>query len=203
MKRLVLILSFLGLSLGVEAQSFKGALLAGVNLSQVDGDRLSGYNKLGPVFGIAISREIRDKWSLEMDILGSFKGARPRSDENNLGTLVFRRLNAVYVEVPFLLRYEYEKFHFLGGASFGVLVNAQREDNVGTFDVTDTYRRLEFAGILGATYAFTEKWELFTRFSYSLSCVSGVNCGSLFVNPKLRVGYFNNVLAFGLIRNFG
>ncbi|TNE78985.1 MAG: PorT family protein [Bacteroidetes bacterium] len=202
MKRLVLILSLFLLASGSYAQSFKGALLAGVNLSQVDGDRLSGYNKVGPVFGVAISRGLKENWSLEMDILGSFKGARPRADENNLGTLAFRRLNAIYVEVPFLLRYHYQKFKFLGGASFGVLVAAQREDNVGTFDVTDSYKRMEFTGIFGATYALNKQWELFSRFSYSLGCVSGVNCGSLFVNPKLRVGYFNNVLAFGLIRKF-
>lgn len=202
MKRIVFILCLCFLAFNSQAQSFKGAIMAGVNLSQVDGDRLSGYNKLGPVFGIAISREIKPKWSLEMDILGSFKGARPKSDENNLGTLTFRRLNMVYVEVPFLIRYEYEKFHFLGGASFGVLVNAQREDNIGTFDVTDSYKRMEFTSILGASYAIAKKWEVFGRFSYSLACVSGVNCGSLFVNPKLRVGHFNNVISIGLTRSF-
>ena len=58
-KKIVYIFFFLISAWNVQAQEFGAALLIGSNFSQVDGDQLGGYNKVGLNAGLEINRQIK------------------------------------------------------------------------------------------------------------------------------------------------
>lgn len=200
----ILILSALLFCFGVSyAQEFKGGLVLGINASQVDGDNLSGYNKIGPLLGVSITRKLKaDHFSVRGEFLLSVKGAKAFIDENNIGVVDLRKLNNVYIDIPLMLQYQYKKFTFEAGPTLGVLLYATREDIKGKTTVTSDYNRFELAAFLGVDYGLKKGWSVFGRYSYSMMCIAGINCGSVFTNPKLRAGYFNNVIGVGLRKSF-
>jgi hypothetical protein len=58
----------------VSAQSFLGALAFGGNLTQVDGDEMYGFKKLGFNVGVSAIYPFTDKWSMSIEASFSQKG---------------------------------------------------------------------------------------------------------------------------------
>ncbi len=185
----------------VQAQEFKSGYMLGVSATQVDGDNLSGYNKLGPHLGIFVERMFGDKFSVRPEFLFTIKGAKNYIDINNIADPI--KTAFYYVEVPFFLNYRIKKFQVEAGPSFGVLMYAYNNDNTGIYETTDMYNRMEWAAHVGVSYRLKESMLLYGRYSYSMDCVDGGNCGALFTSPKLRPGYFHNVISVGMRRYFG
>ncbi|MFA4863775.1 MAG: hypothetical protein WC605_08400, partial [Bacteroidales bacterium] len=61
LKYLLIVSLLLALSSPLSAQRFKGAVMGGMNLSQVDGDEVYGYKRVGGHFGLAAILPIK-KW---------------------------------------------------------------------------------------------------------------------------------------------
>lgn len=196
---LLVIILFLGLS--VHAQEFRSGFMLGVSATQVDGDNLSGYNKLGPHVGIFVERMFGDKFGLRPEFLFTIKGAKNYVDIDNTANPF--KSSFYYIEVPFFLSYRVKKFQFEAGPSFGVLMYSYNSDNSGKYVMTDKYNRMEWAAHLGVSYRLKESMQLYGRYSYSMDCVDGGNCGKLFTSPKLRPGYFHNVISVGMRKYFG
>ena len=76
MKKLVLMLWLSSIITAAIAQDFGAQFLVGANFSQVDGDQLGGYNKLGANLGVQIDREITEDWSGAFELRYSMKGAK-------------------------------------------------------------------------------------------------------------------------------
>ena len=57
------------------AQTFSAMLVGGFNLSQIDGDKLGGFNKIGFNTGARVSAKLSDRWSLSTEFLYSQQGA--------------------------------------------------------------------------------------------------------------------------------
>ena len=90
-------------------QNFKAAILVGANFSQVDGDQLGGYNKLGLNTGIEISRSVNDNWDAAFEIRYTMKGSKKVLDPKSLDPTL--KLSYHYIEVPLLAKYRgFEKF---------------------------------------------------------------------------------------------
>lgn len=185
----------------VQAQEFKSGYMLGVSATQVDGDNHSGYNKLGPHLGIFVERMFGEKFSVRPEFLFTIKGAKNYIDITNIADPI--KTAFYYVEVPFFLNYRIKKFQVEAGPSFGVLMYAYNNDNTGIYETTGMYNRMEWAAHVGASYRLKESMLLYGRYSYSMDCVDGGNCGALFTSPKLRPGYFHNVISVGMRRYFG
>lgn len=200
-------LTFLFLFFGfgtLQAQKFNADYMLGLNLCQIDGDRLSGYNKFGLHTGLGISRELREDLDFRLEFLLSIKGAKRQIDSSNMGaTDIINKQSIRYFEIPLLLAYKKDHFGVEGGISMGVMLNGFIWDYTGRYPVGNTIKRFEFAGHLGATYQLTEEWTAYTRFSYSLNAVSPGPSGSLWMNPKIRPGYFHNVITVGIRKQLG
>lgn len=188
-------LSFLFGSQNSFAQEFRLGANLGASLTQVDGDNLSGYNKMGPHLGIFVERELKANFGFHFDFLFTIKGAKNYVDINNITDPL--KSAFYYAEVPLLLTYQVQKFKIEAGPSFGVLVWAYNKNNLGRQNTTDLYNRLEWAFHTGVSYTYNPSLAFYARYSYSLDCVDGGNCGKLFSNPKLRPGYFHNVISVG------
>ena len=65
------------------AQPFFGGVSAGLNVSQVDGDGFSGYNKAGLYAGFFVNTMIREKMGAQFEIRYSEKGSSKKSSAEN------------------------------------------------------------------------------------------------------------------------
>ena len=80
MKKLFLFSIFMIFALlGLQAQNFKAGLLAGAVPSQVDGDNMSGFNKIGWTAGAYLSLEQGENLVWQLDIAYTTKGSRQKS----------------------------------------------------------------------------------------------------------------------------
>ena len=50
------------------AQRFEASVVAGVNLSQLDGDKLNGFHLVGANVGGKVSAILGDRWQLSMEM---------------------------------------------------------------------------------------------------------------------------------------
>ncbi|MEY2924923.1 MAG: hypothetical protein RLZZ337_1471 [Bacteroidota bacterium] len=199
MKKIVHIFFFLICSVIATAQDFGAAVLVGANFSQVDGDQLGGYNKLGINAGIEINRQIKPEWQGCFEIRYSMKGAKKVIDINNPSPDL--KLSYHYLEVPVLVKYtEFNKITPYGGVSLGVNVFNERDDN-GFISKEEKLNRGEIGFHLGANYQWTDKWSLDVRHSYSLFSIRDypiiINSPTVFG----RAGWYNRLFTFGLRYN--
>lgn len=183
-----------------QAQDFKLGYLAGLTASQVDGDNLSGYNKIGPHLGIFVDRSLGTKFNMRAEFLFTIKGAKNYIDIDNITDPL--KTAFYYIEVPFMLNYRIKKFQVEAGPSFGVLMYAFNNDKLGRYTTTSSYNRMDWEMNLGLSYILKQDLLVYSRFSYSLTCIDGVNCGKLFTAPKRRPGYFHNSVSLGIRKYF-
>ena len=197
MKNVFLLFWLLTLSSTVLAQSFGAQLALGANFSQVDGDQLGGYNKLGANVGVQINREINDIWQAAFEMRYSMKGAKkvidPDAPEPTL------KLSYHFVEVPLMAKYtKLKKVTPYGGLSVGVNVFNERNDD-GIISEEEALQRFEVCFLLGVTYHLTDKIGLDLRHSYSLLSIRDypvvVNSPTVFG----RAGWFNRLFTAGIV----
>ena len=127
----VLLFFFLGRT--VQAQIIQGAVIFGGNLTQVDGDEVYGFNRVGFNVGASAIIPINDHWSVSIEALYAQKGAyrgplwKPIPPDTVDGRYSYR-LN--YAEIPILLHYNDKDVMTFGlGFSFGRLVSYTEYDN--------------------------------------------------------------------------
>ncbi len=200
-KTFIVIFIMLLSSSSLFAQGYKADLLLGANFSQVDGDQLGGYNKLGLNIGIAISRPLTKPWEASFEILYTQKGSKKVIDPDNITPTL--KIDYHYVEVPLLARYKLnKKIRFFGGPSIGVNVFNQRDDN-GIVLKEKQLLKYEVALHLGGSYHLTDKLSADLRHSYSLLSIRDF---PIVVNSPTwfgRAGWYNRLFTVGLRYNLG
>jgi hypothetical protein len=164
---------------GVYAQQFGGGLVAGVNFSQVDGDQFGGYNKPGLCVGLSVNRKHGDHWTFQGELLYNQKGSRKPIDPDDPNPLIFiLRLN--YLEMPLLARYRTGDFSFEAGPSFGVLVAAKKDLNLG-FQPEPGINPTELSMNIGVSYHFNEQWAFLLRHNSSLLRIGNPYTGGIYL----------------------
>lgn len=153
---LLLLLFFLNPKAGF-SQRFIGGITGGMNISQIDGDDLAGYNKVGLIGGGYVSTILSDRWQLSLELLYSQQGSRQSSSDGFYGT--FDKIQLNFVEVPVLINFKEWKFHVQGGLSYLRLIDRKLIETTGV-DVTDQFPLQEgtFSMIFGLTYFSSEQW---------------------------------------------
>jgi len=196
--KLVAVFMFSLLCSGASAQDFTGGLKVGFDLSQIDGDQLSGYHKGGLIAGGFINRSLGPKlnWQMEMFYItkGSKKGINPEKNQ-----LDYMRIAVNYIEVPMLLQFWMEKLkiNFELGLSFSALVTSKEENGDGETTIIGPFRPFGFGSLAGLNYAFSDQLSGTARISYSLSPIA-VDNKVLFTIWNRFGGSYNNVLEFAL-----
>lgn len=154
------------------AQDFQGGFFAGPVTSQVDGDRLGGYDKSSFHFGFFTKRFFGDHLGFQMEIKYIGKGSRKKISVNQ--GINYYLLKLQYIEVPLLFMFKYnDKFTFCAGPSYGVLLKAEEDfDGYGFVEPSDPpYKSFEIAGQAGFYYFLNETLSAEFRISYSLSAI--------------------------------
>jgi len=164
----LILLLFGGSQLQAQDRRFTGRLVGGVNLAQIDGDQLSGYNKLGAQAGIKVYSLLDDRWSFSLGLLYSQQGSSRNLNDSPSAALDRIQLNLV--EAPVMIHFTDWKFQVGAGLSYGRLINFTVEDVFGE-DVTELqdYNENLFQVAVGVSFHFSDRFGLNVRWSRQIN----------------------------------
>lgn len=150
-----------------QAQRFKAAVVAGLNMAQLDGDDLAGYHQPGINAGLRTSALLSDKWQLGLELLFSQQGSDRVPDDPFLTNYDKFRFNMV--EVPAMIQFCEWKLQLAGGLSYSRLINYRIRD-LGGNDISSNFDidRNNVSVLLGGTYLPSEKWGIDVRWTRAL-----------------------------------
>lgn len=166
-KNIILISIFLSLVNIAFSQGFRGGLLLGATATQVTGDKLAGYDKLGVMGGVFTEFSFSERTTGRLEMYYIQKGSRHIPSDFDYNKYV---MSLHYVEVPLIYQYRfYKKFSFQAGLSFAYLFSSKEKDQNGTInsDGRIPFRKFDFSVLGGFTYKLNDKWMASTRYSYS------------------------------------
>ena len=156
------------------AQNFDAGLIGGFCSSQVQGDNLSGFYKLGSRFGAYINYPINKKMSYQLEMQYLQKGSKKPYTENSPETYLFE-LN--YIELPATLNYQVKKgISIESGLGTAFLVGYKEQDEITDIN-TDKPNTLALDFLLGVQYQFKQNLKLNIRYANSISRIR--NSGQL------------------------
>jgi hypothetical protein len=224
--RRFIFLFIVSFSLIVSEQSFSqhilGAVSAGVNLSQVDGDEVYGFNKVGfnggPSVIIPFGKD--KKWSVTLELLYSQLGSRQKSEYSPTDTVIKKdsmkfydgyRLSLNYVQIPVIVHFTDKRFIAGGlGFQYGQLVGVtEYEDynDIRGFVRTNTtlhgpYSRGDFEVLADLRVRIYQGFWFNARYSYSMASIRTREfVNPFFGNSWLRKQY-NNVISLRVVYIF-
>lgn len=131
---IVLLLSALVGGAKLTAQTFQASALAGLNVSQIDGDDLIGFNQFGFNAGLRVVAVLNDRWRIGPEILYSQIGSRRGANEFNVSD--FDRVTLNTVEVPMMVYFKDWRITAEAGLAYQRLINYTILNSFGE-DVTD------------------------------------------------------------------
>lgn len=189
-----------------QERRFNAGLIAGLNASQIDGDQLAGFNRIGVTAGIRGSAVLSERFDLNVEMLYSQRGSRP--DIFNALLEPDINISLQYAEVPVYIGFydwkkdDYYKVKVHAGVSYGRLIKASTldayvDDQVDLEDLSDSFNSNDLSWIIGASIYFSKHFGMtlrYTRFVNKLfnPAKAGIN------GPALR-SYF---LTFRFEYNF-
>ncbi|TSA29280.1 MAG: PorT family protein [Bacteroidetes bacterium] len=162
------------------SQHILGALSAGINLSQVDGDEVYGFKKVGfnggPSVIIPFGKE--GKWTVTMEILFSMNGSTQKSadtvqpDSNKPASYNGYKLNLNYIQIPLLVHFTDRKIIAGGlGFAYGQLVGVTEWENGHRVDSTTLqgpYTMADFQVLADVRLRIWKRLWADVRYSYSI-----------------------------------
>lgn len=171
----VLLLSVLPLlpGSGQAQQRFKAGLVLGVNASQINGDDIAGFDKLGLRGGLRGIILLGERSDISVDLLFSERGSASELVPNNQS--LRRLVRTRYIEVPVLFNFRdwlspkgHYQVHIAGGLSYGRLFDTF----VDAFGVMEeeqaNFNNNDLSLVLGVGYAPSPKLEFAARYNRSV-----------------------------------
>jgi hypothetical protein len=202
----------------LSAQRILGAVSAGINLTQVDGDEKYGFHHVGFNGGpsIIIPFGKNKKWSVTMELLFSQYGSYQRSeyapsdsiqDSTQLGFYDGYKLHLNYVQVPVMVHFTDKKV-IAGGVGFlyGQLVGAKEWEDYNDergFVRTETnlqgpYSMSDFQVLADVRIRLWQRLWVDVRYAYSILPIRT----RVYINPFTQETWtrqqYNNVITLRL-----
>jgi hypothetical protein len=176
-KLLLITILLLALSPSLLAQRFKGAIMGGMNICQVDGDEVYGYKRVGGTFGVAAILPIKN-FDITLETNYSQEGAKEKQQYNYYDSTVNLQytgqydLHLNYVQVPLVAHYtDKERYTFGAGFSYGRLVSSSEEEHgggVAPYSDTVPFNKNDWDVLLDLQVRIWKQLKFNVRFSYSM-----------------------------------
>ncbi len=181
----------------LHAQTFNAAIIGGINLSQIDGDDMAGYDKVGWNAGVKAYAFLQEQLSLSFELLYSEKGSRASLIDRQFvpPTNIFMQ----YAEIPVLIHYhDRNGMVFGGGFSYNQLFDFQRTVNgVNTSQDDPVPNNSDWAIVGDLTFVIKDHFGINGRMSYSLFPIAN-DPNSNLQNQQ----WLNNVISLRLMYIF-
>lgn len=120
----------LGITTLSNAQNFQSGLITGISTSQVSGDALGGFNKIGLQLGGFVNHPIGKNSKGQFGLYYIDKG----SDD----TKSLFQIDLSYVESSYSILYNYQGFLWEGGVLIAALINGKTLDIYGYENISDS-----------------------------------------------------------------
>ena len=169
MKKISLLFSILLISTFLYSQDHKFHLLlsAGANASQVNGDKLAGFDKFGLNLGAGVRRNISQKAGIQLEFLYSEKGSRDVVSPSNPIPDTLFQFN--YIDIPIVYTYNvYPKLNVEFGIFNSIRTKAIYSDFVNTYDRESIIRSTDHGVLGGVNYQLFEHLNINARVSQSI-----------------------------------
>jgi hypothetical protein len=208
------------------SQHILGAISAGVNLSQVDGDQVYGFDKVGLTIGpsVIIPFGKNKTWSVTLELLYSQLGSRQKNVNSTIDTVYPTsqpakyydgyRLSLNYVQIPVIVHYTDKRFIAGGvGFSYGELVSVteyENYDDLKGFVRTNTalqgpyayYKRSDIEALAEVRVRIYQGFWFDVRYSYTMFPIRTREFeNQYFGNTFIRKQY-NNVVTLKVVYIF-
>ena len=192
-----IIILFLLLAGTCLSQNFRAGAIIGMNTSQVSGDNLAGFNKLGIRAGGFINKEF-DFFTAQIEFQYINKGSKEIVENDTYQEGYRFSLN--YIEIPIGIKTPiYNKTWLELGCSFGYLLRWNEEIN-GYEELGISVNELDYSLHVGLDYKLREKLYLNTRLSNSIIPIRKHASGQVY---KWNRGQYNTCLSFILYYYLG
>jgi hypothetical protein len=192
----------------LNAQRFLGAVIGGMNLSQVDGDEVYGFKRVGGHVGIGVILPVKKKWDITLETIFNQKGAYegPQYQDSLYGVVVNGKydLRLNYVEIPLTAHFtDRERYTVGAGFSYGRLVSSKEVEHDGVippYSDTVAFNKNDFCVLADLQIRVWKQLKFNFRYSYSMASIRE----RTFIDPygiqepNVRQQY-NNMLTFRLI----
>jgi len=162
----------------VDERIFFGALAAGVNFSQVDGDTKSGYHKVGINAGAIVYARFVPAFGASLELRYAQKGSVSKaftSNANGVAAQEIYKIKLNYAEIPVMLHYFAPgKLTYSAGIAYSYLISSNETYEAGyAVNLHDLYpfQKNEISGLVGGNYAFFKHWSIEGRYQYSLTSI--------------------------------
>lgn len=180
------------LSINSQAQNFGGGLIVGASTSQVAGDMLAGFNKIGILFGLYTNLNIKENMSLQYEITYIEKGSRNLNiHKNNIAEITLS-----YVEMPLSINLQ-QKENL--GVEFGLLsallINSTMNDYTSEIDISPKFTKYDLGIFAGINYHLANNIMLNTRITNSIIPIRPHISGA---TKAWNKGQYNTVLSFAI-----
>jgi len=214
-RRLKILLPFVLITLIVSnayGQRIKGAIIAGANLTQVDGDEIYGFNKPGLNIGAAAIFPFAGNFSFSIETIfnqkGSYQGEQYQ-DTDTLGNIITGeyKLKLDYLEVPFLIHYTDKEIITAGvGFSYGRLVNVKEYEHGNLVETTTLntgpYDRTDFNILANIKFRIYKRFKFNIRYAYSLAKIRTRDFYDIYGDYINTRKQYNNLITLRLIYVF-
>jgi hypothetical protein len=149
-------------------RTFQASAIAGFNLSQIDGDKLSGFHQPGINIGAKVDFSLAERWRLGLEMLYSQQGARRVFNDDPSATLDKLRLN--FVELPLMIHFRDWKLQAGAGIIYHRLISFSATDVIGD-DITElqNFRPDLFSMVFGCTFDLKKRMGLNVQWSKYLT----------------------------------
>ncbi len=161
-------------------------MYAGISTSQVSGDGIGGFHKVGAWAGGFTDYRFTPRSTLQFEISFIQKGSRQTPTVKNNGVLYVNNQN--YLEVPILYRwYGIKNMSLEIGTQFGYLISVIEKNNSGEIRGAIPHKKVEWSGAGGLSYYFWKgKIEVNARYANSI------------LSMKKQDWWVNHVIAFSV-----
>jgi len=194
LKKFAILLCCGFLAISSHAQYFSGGIIAGISTSQVSGDQLGGFNKVGFLVGAFTNKSISPLLSIQMEMTYIQKGSNnPKMNENSISDI-----SLSYVEIPLLIKYRQSNTIAIeGGIETAFLISSSDNDIYGKISATNRreFNTTDIGVFIGLDYSISPRLILNSRISNSIIPIRAHASGATY---KLNKGQYNSVLSFAL-----
>ncbi len=141
------------------SRTFRGGIIGGLNFSQIDGDGLYGYDKIGVMAGVHLRAKYRKKVDLCLDMLYDQQGSSPTAEFTNYTSPYQIILD--YISFPVYVKFkdwlvEYQKsIYDFYRLEFDLGLAYSRAFRIEGPGIKPLYSKNNFSFLLGGHY----KWN--------------------------------------------
>lgn len=192
----------------LNAQIFKGEAIMGMNLSQVDGDEVYGFHRVGANVGagVLIPFGKKGRWDASFEALFTQDGAYQSPQYSDSLSYEYE-LHLNYAQIPVMVMFTDKEFISFGaGFSWGRLVGVKEWEHGKLVDSTTmnsgTYNKNDYCVLADFRIRVYKSLKFNLRYQYSLTKIRTREFSDLSGNTWTR-DQFNNVISFRLIYVFG